>query len=140
MKSMWIGILAVAGLGASAGAAQAGGVQWSIGVNLPPVTTVISGGPAYPAYYPAPVYAPPPRVVYAPPPVVYVPPPVVLRPVPRYVVPAPVVVYPGWGGHRGGYYGGYHGGYHGEHRHGGRDGYRDRRYRDDDDDRRRGWR
>jgi hypothetical protein len=56
-----------------AGAARAGNVQWSIGVNLPPVATVISNGPVWapaPVYYPAPVtYAPP--VVYEAPAVVY---------------------------------------------------------------------
>ena len=43
------------------------------------------GYPAYPAYYPPPVYYAPPPVVYAPPPpvVVYTPPP------PVYAVPAP---------------------------------------------------
>jgi len=45
----------------AASAAQAGGVSWSVGVNVPPVATYASGGPAW---YPAPVrYAPP--VVYA---------------------------------------------------------------------------
>jgi hypothetical protein len=49
----------------AASAAQAGGVSWSVGVNLPPVATYVSGGPGW---YPAPVrYAPP--VVYAPAPV-----------------------------------------------------------------------
>ena len=40
-----------------AGAAHAGNVHWSVGVNLPPVATVISNGPVWgaPAYYPAPV-------------------------------------------------------------------------------------
>ncbi|MEO7708447.1 MAG: glutelin [Caldimonas sp.] len=54
-----------------AGAAHAGNVHWSVGVNLPPVATVISNGPVWgaPAYYPAPVtYAP--QVVYEAP-VVY---------------------------------------------------------------------
>ena len=67
-----------------AGAAHAGNVQWSIGVNLPPVATVISNGPAWgaPVYYPAPVtYAPP--VVYEAP-VIY----------PSYRVPRPVVYAP----------------------------------------------
>ena len=66
-------ILALAASAAllGAGAAQAGNVHWSVGVNLPPVATVISNGPVWgaPAYYPAPVtYAPP--VVYEAP-VVY---------------------------------------------------------------------
>ena len=66
-------ILALAASAAllGAGAAHAGNVHWSVGVNLPPVATVISNGPVWgaPAYYPAPVtYAPP--VVYEAP-VVY---------------------------------------------------------------------
>ena len=66
-------ILALAASAAllGAGAAQAGNVHWSVGVNLPPVATVISNGPVWgaPAYYPAPVtYAP--QVVYEEP-VVY---------------------------------------------------------------------
>lgn len=118
MKTVLIGILAAAGFGLSTTAAQAGGVHWSIGVNLPPVSTVISSGPAY---GPAPVYAAPP-VYYAPPPVVYAP-PVYVRPAPRYYVPAPapVVVYRGWGGR------GYHGGHPGGYRSGYRDGYVDGR-------------
>jgi hypothetical protein len=75
MKKNVLGLIAIAAL-AGAGAARAGGVQWSIGINLPPVAIV--GGNA-------PVYAPAPPVVYAPPPVVYAP------PVPVYVQPAPVV-------------------------------------------------
>lgn len=59
------------------GAAHAGGVQWSIGINLPGVV-----------YAPAPVYMEPAPVVYMPPPRrYYAPPP------PVYVVPAPRVVY-----------------------------------------------
>jgi len=66
-------ILALAASAAllGAGAAHAGNVHWSVGVNLPPVATVISNGPVWgaPAYYPAPVtYAP--QVVYEEP-VVY---------------------------------------------------------------------
>jgi hypothetical protein len=55
----------------SAGAAHAGGVQWSIGINLPPPPIVV--------YEPAPevIYAPPmrraPRPYYAEPRVVYAP-------------------------------------------------------------------
>jgi len=49
----------------AASAAQAGGVSWSVGVNVPPVATYVSGAPAW---YPAPVrYVPP--VAYAPAPV-----------------------------------------------------------------------
>lgn len=90
--------------------AHAGGVSWSIGINTPPVSTVISNGSGYyghgyrggygrgygpgygrvyapaPVYHaPAPVYRVPPRVAYYPPAVVYRPVPVVY---PRY--------YPGW--------------------------------------------
>jgi hypothetical protein len=120
MKKMLVPALAAAAL-LGAGAAHAGNVQWSIGINLPPVATVITGGP---------VYLPPPPVVYAPPPVVYTPPPrvvyapapVVVHPVPRVVYSQPrVVVQPvpvvyGW-----------------EHRHG-------RKWKHDDHDRRDGWR
>lgn len=79
-------VLAFAGA-AAAGSAQAGGVHWSIGINLPA---------------PPVVYAPPPAVVYAPPPVVYEPrpvryyspPPVVYEPRPvRYYSPPPAVYY-----------------------------------------------
>ena len=80
-KSLIAALATAAGL-LAAGTARAGDVHWSIGINLPPVGTVISN---------APVYAPPP-VVYAPPPVVYAPPPVVYQPAPRVVYPAPVVV------------------------------------------------
>jgi len=93
MKRMRILLLTGAALLGS-GAAQAGNVYWSIGIQAPPITTVVSNGPAYgapvyappvyapvyPAVYPAvyaPVYTPPPRVVYRPVPVVY-------RPVPVY--------------------------------------------------------
>lgn len=92
----------------SAGAAHAGHVNWSIGITLPPIATVISNGPAYapaPVYYePAPVYYQPAPVYYQPAPVIYAPPPVVYRPAPQVVyVPPPVVygrpvpiVYGGW--------------------------------------------
>ncbi len=80
-RSLILGLAAGAAL-LGASAAQAANVQWSVGINLPPVATVISGGPAYypqPVYYPeAPYYAPPP-VVYRAPPVVYRPPVVVYR-------------------------------------------------------------
>jgi hypothetical protein len=80
-----------------AGTAQASNVQWSIGINLPPVATVIASEPVYhaaPTYYaPAPVYVQPaPVVVYRPAPrVVYRPEPVYA---PRYYAPA--VVRAGW--------------------------------------------
>ncbi|MEO7335471.1 MAG: hypothetical protein ABIV63_02730 [Caldimonas sp.] len=65
-----------------AGAASAGNVQWSLGINLPPVATVVSNGPVYwpaqPAVYAAPVvYAP--RAYYDEPAVVFEPPRVVYR-------------------------------------------------------------
>jgi len=70
----------------TATAAHAGGVNWSVGISLPPVATVVSSGPAYypapvygapaygaPAYYPEPVYYPEPAYSYYPAPVVYAP-------------------------------------------------------------------
>jgi len=84
-----------------AGTAHASNVQWSIGINLPPVATVIASEPVYyqaqPTYYePASVYVQPaPVVVYRPAPrVVYRPEPVYA---PRYYGPA--VVRAGWYGH-----------------------------------------
>ena len=81
-----------------AGTAHASNVQWSIGINLPPVATVIASEPVYyqaqPTYYePAPVYVQPaPVVVYRPAPrVVYRPEPVYA---PRYYGPG--VVRAGW--------------------------------------------
>jgi hypothetical protein len=102
----------------ASGAAHAGNVYWSIGINAPPIGTVISNAPVYsapaPVYYqPAPVYYEP-APVYVPPPVVYVRPRVVYRPVPVYYRPAPVVY---------GTY--YHGGYYRGHEH--HDEYGDRR-------------
>jgi len=90
--------LAVAALGCAlaTGAAQAhGNVSWSIGINLPPVGTVISNVPVYaepaPVYVPAPIYAPAP-VVYAAPAPVYVAPPLIVAPRRAYYRPAPVYV------------------------------------------------
>jgi hypothetical protein len=84
MRKILIASLAVGASLLAAGAAQASNVHWSIGINLPPVGTVISN---------APVYAPVP--VYAPPPVVYAPAPVIYQPAPRVVYrPAPVVYGP----------------------------------------------
>lgn len=75
-----------------AGAAQAHGVQWSIGVSLPPVATVIGSAPGYygaPVYEAAPIrYVPP--VVYREPPVVYEAPPVIWRAPRPFFAPAPV--------------------------------------------------
>ncbi len=84
--------LAVAGTLLSAGAARAGGVQWSVDINLPVPGLVITGAPYYrePArvYTPAPVYVPAP-VYYEPEPA-YAPAPAYYQPAPRYVQPAPV--------------------------------------------------
>lgn len=52
----------------AAGSAHAGGVHWSIGINLP-APPVVYGPP------PAVVYAPPPAVIYEPRPVRYYAPP-----------------------------------------------------------------
>lgn len=79
--------LAATGLLAAAGAARAGDVQWSIGINFPAVGAVVSSAPPVVYAPPQVVYAPAP-VVYAPPRVVYVPPPVVVRPVPVVYAPA----------------------------------------------------
>lgn len=106
--------LAAAGTLLGAGAAHAGNVQWSVGINLPvpgivlPLPgLVVSGAPVY--REPARVYAPVP--VYAPAPVYYQPEPVYVQPEPVYYPrhpqwrhhyrPAPVVVevpryQPGW--------------------------------------------
>ena len=128
-------VLSSAALMLAAGAAHAGGVNWSIGINLPPVGTVISNGPVYPSYPVAPVYGPP--VAYYPPPVVYrpapayYPPPVIYRPAPRYYGPPAVVVDRRWGpapGHWDHRHGGQHEGWRGEG-HRGRDW--DRGERDD---------
>ena len=52
----------------SAGAAQAGGVQWSIGIQLPPPPVVYYPAPPQRVYAPAPVYVQPaPRVIYVEP-------------------------------------------------------------------------
>ena len=89
MRKQFAIALAGAACALATAAAHAGNVYWSIGINAPPIGTVISNGPVY---APAPVYVAPPPVVYEPAPVYYVPPPrVVYRPVP--VVVAPRVVY-----------------------------------------------
>ena len=104
MRKPLILALATAATLLSAGTAQAGHVNWSIGINLPPIGTVISNGPVY---APAPVYYEPAPVYYEPAPVYYAPPPVVYRPAPRVIyAPPPVVysrpvpvVYGGWSQH-----------------------------------------
>lgn len=85
--------LAVAALGMAAmtgsGAAQAGGVNWHIGINLPGVF-----------YPPPPVYYPPPPVYYQPPPAYYQPPPrVYYQPAPIVYQRAPIYVQPAPRGH-----------------------------------------
>ena len=67
-------------------AAHASNVHWSVGIDLPPVTTVVGNGPGYypapvygapvygaPAYYPEPVYYSAPSYSYYPAPVYYAP-------------------------------------------------------------------
>lgn len=87
-------LIAVVAMSAAlcAGAAQAGEVNWSVGINAPigyggSIGTVFSNG------YPAPIYSAPAPVIYAPPPVVYARPAVVYAPAP--VVYAPPVYAPG---------------------------------------------
>lgn len=108
MKKPLILALAASATMLCAGAAQAGNVYWSVGVNLPPVGTVISNAPVYQEpliYAPAPVIYAPAPVIYAPPPVVYHPAPRVVYGPPQVVYSRPVpVVYGGWGrgyGHAG---------------------------------------
>jgi hypothetical protein len=102
--------LAAAGCALATGAANAGNVYWSVGINVPPVGTVVSNAPVYvePApvvYAPAPVVYAPPPVYVVPPPPVYVVPRAVYRPAPVVYRPVPVVAYPyhrrgEWRGHR----------------------------------------
>ena len=96
MRKPLIAALATVATLMAAGAAHAGGnVQWSVGIDLPNVATVISNFPLPPLprvvvreqapviYAPAPVvYEPAPRVVYERPVVRYEQPVVVYRPVP----------------------------------------------------------
>lgn len=86
-------LIAVVAMSAAlcAGAAKAGEVNWTIGVNAPlgngaSIGTVFSNG------YGAPVYVAPAPVVYAPPPVIYARPAVVYAPAP--VIYAPPVYAP----------------------------------------------
>jgi hypothetical protein len=95
MNKTLIAAVAAAASLLTAGVAHArDNVQWTVGVNLPNVSTVISN-------FPVPVL--PQVVVAAPPPVIYREERrVVVRPVPQVVYEAPVVVYrpvpaqPGW--------------------------------------------
>ena len=66
----------------AAGAAQAGSVNWSIGLDLPHVATVVSGGPGY---HGAPAYIAPRRVYGPVVPAYYEP---------EYAYPAPVYYGP----------------------------------------------
>lgn len=99
MKRQWIAAFAAVVGSLGAVGAQAANVYWSVGIQAPPIATVISNGPAYQPYYQAPpaYYAPAP-VYYQPAPV-YVPPSVVYRPY-TYV---PQVVYQGHGHGHGGW-------------------------------------
>jgi hypothetical protein len=74
MKRPLVLALAAAATLFGATAANAARVDWSIGINVPPVGAVVS--PAYAGYaaYAAPVgYAPLPRFVVSPPPIEYLP-------------------------------------------------------------------
>jgi hypothetical protein len=107
IKSIVLALAAVGGT-LGAGVAHAGGVSWSVGVNVPFVGAVVGNAPVYRQAYVAPVYAPAPAY-YAP---AYGPAPVYVAP--AYYAPgyyggyyrARPVVYPyrhaGWGyGHYG---------------------------------------
>ena len=84
MKRLFLLVPAAAALFAAT-AAQAGGVSWSVGVNVPPVATVVTSGPAW---APAPVRVVPGAVVYSTP--AYAPAPIVYDE--PYVTPYPYVV------------------------------------------------
>ena len=123
-KALIVGFAAASAL--FVGAAHANRLNWSVGIDLPPVHTVVSNGPVYhsaPGYYAAPSYYPAPSYYYPAPAVVY------RHPAPVYVVPryrdhyAPVVVYrPSYGGYRS--HGWRDGGHHPRGPH-----YRDHRWR-----------
>ena len=85
LKTMALGLVALAGT-LAVGAAQArSDVYWSVGISAPgyPVGVGATFSNA-PVVYPRPVYLAPPPVVYAPPPVYYAPRPVYVRPAPVY--------------------------------------------------------
>lgn len=67
-------ILLTLGAAVSALPAQAGGVQWSVGIHLPMPGVVVYPAPPQVAYAPVPVYAQPRRVYMREPEVVYVQP------------------------------------------------------------------
>jgi hypothetical protein len=94
MKKPLIAVLATAATLMAAGAAHAGSnVNWSVGIELPNVATVISNFPVPPL--PRVVVQHQPQVVYAPAPVVYQPAPRVVYQQQPVVVyrPVPVVVH-----------------------------------------------
>jgi hypothetical protein len=117
MKRSFVLAAAAAATLLTATAANAGNVNWSVGISLPPVGTVISSGPAYPApyygapsysYYPEPVYYSAPAYSYYPAPVYYAP--RVYAPRPRVVVaPRPYYHRGHWDGHGRGHDKHYHG-------------------------------
>ena len=96
MKKSLILALAAAGTLLGAGAAHAGNVQWSVGINLPGIVLplpplpglVVTGGPVYHQpvrnYRAEPVYAPEPVYYDAPEPVYYAPEPAYYAPEPAY--------------------------------------------------------
>ncbi len=92
MNKPLIAALAATATLLAAGAAHAGGnVNWSVGIELPNVATVISNFPVPPL--PRVVVQHRPAVVYAPAPVYYEPAPVYYEPAPVVYEPAPRVVY-----------------------------------------------
>ena len=100
MKKLFNAMAACVALALAAGGAHAANVHWSVGINLPPIGTVVSSEPYYgygPVYAPVQAYAPP--VVYGPAPVYY-PSPVSVyygAPVRNYYGPPAVVIERPWG-------------------------------------------
>lgn len=90
------GAVAASALFSAASANAHGGVNWSVGVNVPGVALGIAAPPVY--YNPPPVYYNPPPVYYRPAPVYYAPPPVYYGPPRGYYRPGPGY-YRGHGGH-----------------------------------------
>lgn len=86
-KISFIGALAVAGA-MFAGAAHAGGVNWSVNINVPGR-----------AVYSEPAYYAPPATYYEPAPVYYTPPPTYYRPPVVVYRPGPVIVGGSWARH-----------------------------------------
>jgi len=92
MKKFFVIAFAAASCALATGSAQArNNVYWSIGINAPPIGTVVSN---VPVYQPAPVYYAPVPVYYEPAPVYYEPAPVYVRP-PRVIYRPQHVVYGG---------------------------------------------